>query len=151
MAMIAGAERLNEIQTHQFPSNLRRRYDRLRWFPVGLLVIGDALCSFNPIYGQGMTVAAMEAVALRQSLVSSGPEELAPQFFKAAARHSGVAWQLSTWGRPRYPHRRGAPRPMQVRAMNAYVGRIQAAAEQDAVVASTFMRVTALLSTRRPG
>ena len=144
MTMIESAERLTDLQTHQFPSNLRRRYDRLDRFPRGLLVIGDALCSFNPIYGQGMTVAALEALALRSCLETSGPDDLAPRFFKAAFRPSNVAWQLATGADLTIPLVE-APRPIPVRVMNAYVGHVQSAAARDPAVASTFMRVTSLL------
>ena len=65
---IRTAEPLDEVVHHRVPSNRWRRYDKMRRTPDGLLVMGDAVCSFNPIYGQGMTVAAIEATVLRECL-----------------------------------------------------------------------------------
>ena len=68
-----------------------RRYDKMDRFPSGLLVFGDAICSSNPIYGQGMTVAALEATAL-QACLAEADGDIAQRFFAAAAEQIGPMW-----------------------------------------------------------
>lgn len=139
--LVADREPLAPGRLHRFPSNRRRRYERLGRFPAGLLVIGDALSSFNPAYGQGMTVAAVEALALRHLLAGpTGDADLARQFFRAAARVIDVPWDIAAGGDLRLPGIPG-PRPMKVRLINTYVARVQAAAAVDPRVGLAFLRV----------
>jgi 2-polyprenyl-6-methoxyphenol hydroxylase-like FAD-dependent oxidoreductase len=108
LAAIRAAEPLGETAQHRFPSSRWRRYDKARLLPEGLLVVGDAVCSFNPIYGQGMTVAALEALALRNCL-SRGTKNLPPRFFRATAKPIGQAWQLAAGGDLSLPEIQGTP------------------------------------------
>ena len=133
------AEPLGDVERYRTPSSRWRRYDKTKRFPAGLLVFGDAICSFNPIYGQGMTVAALEAMALDRCL-RRGSHNLAPRFFRAAAKTVSVAWQLAVGGDLALPEVVG-PRPLAVRLANRYVDRVQAAAETDTAIAERFMKV----------
>jgi 2-polyprenyl-6-methoxyphenol hydroxylase-like FAD-dependent oxidoreductase len=139
MAALRCAEPLGEVARYRTPSSRWRRYDKMRRFPAGLLVFGDAICSFNPIYGQGMTVAALQALALDRCL-RRGANALAARYFRAAAKPIGVAWQLAVGGDLSLPEVQG-PRPLLMRLTNRYVDRIQAAAETDTLVAERFLRV----------
>ncbi|TDV41017.1 2-polyprenyl-6-methoxyphenol hydroxylase-like FAD-dependent oxidoreductase [Actinophytocola oryzae] len=144
MASIRAAEPVEEPSTHRFPASVWRHYERLRRFPAGLLAFGDSICSFNPVYGQGMTVAALEADALRRCL-ADGEQDLARRFHRAAARIVAPAWQLNAGGDLALPEIEGH-RPLSVRLVNRYVARLQRIAEHDPVVAATFLRVAGLLA-----
>ncbi len=94
---IKHAKRLGDIARFRFNESVLRHYQRVESFPRGVLPIGDAICRFNPIYGQGMSVAAMEAVALGQLLGARARErdplaELAPAYFAEVARIIDTPW-----------------------------------------------------------
>ncbi|TLQ47586.1 FAD-dependent oxidoreductase [Streptomyces marianii] len=76
-------------------ANLRRRYDRQGRRPAGFLATGDALCTFNPIYGQGMSVAAMSAMALRDALADPRRRPTTRRVQQALFDASRQAWDIS--------------------------------------------------------
>ncbi len=136
------AEPLGDIASFRFPASVRRRYERLSDFPVGLIAIGDAVCSFNPVYGQGMTVAAMEAMALRQVL-DAGAIGQPRRYFKAIARTIDNPWDIAVGGDLAFPAVEGK-RTAKVRMINAYLPRMCAAAEKDPSLAKALIRVFGL-------
>lgn len=140
---LRAAEPLGAVVHHRVPSNRWRRYDKMRRTPEGLLVVGDAVCSFNPIYGQGMTVAAIEATVLRDCL-RRGERGLARRFFRSSAKNVRVAWQTAAGSDLALPEVQGR-RPMSMRISNAFLERVLGAVEVDPVVAGQFMRVTGMV------
>lgn len=140
---VRDAHPIGQVVRHRVPSSQWRRYDKVRRFPKGLLVIGDAICSFNPIYGQGMTVAALEALALRGCLCT-GTSDLAWRFFRASARPIRHAWQLAAGGDLALPEIDGE-RPRATRLFNEYVDRVLTAAEFDTAALNQFIKVTSLV------
>ncbi|GAA2021100.1 FAD-dependent oxidoreductase [Polymorphospora rubra] len=142
-ALIRSAVPVSPPVRMRFPASLRRRYERLRRFPDGYLVVGDALCSFNPIYGQGMTVAALQALLLR-NLLAAGGTRLARRFFQGAARVIDGPWSISVGTDLRFPAVPGRRTP-KVRFVNAYVERVHAGAAGDPELGAAFLRVLNLI------
>ncbi len=151
--LIRQAEPLSDPIPYRFKASLRRRYERLERFPQGFLVFGDAICSFNPVYGQGMSVAAMEALELQQTL-RAGTEDLWRRFFRRVANDIDIPWQVVVTNDLRFPEV-GGKRTLRIRFINAYLARLHKAAHRDAVVARAFNEVAGLLtppqSLMRPG
>jgi hypothetical protein len=100
------------------------------------------MCSFNSVYGQGMTVAAQEAALLRECL-RDGDTHLARRFFKSAKSAIDIPWDIAVGNDLRHPHVQG-PRSPKVRFINWYIGKLHMAARQDAVLANAFLKVANL-------
>jgi 2-polyprenyl-6-methoxyphenol hydroxylase-like FAD-dependent oxidoreductase len=139
------AEPLGEVAQHRMPSSQWRRYDKMPRLPDGLLVCGDAVCSLNPIYGQGMTVAALDAAALRDCLRRGGTD-LPRRYFRASAKPIGVAWQMVASSDLTFPEVTGR-RSKSMRITTRLVDWALTACESDSVVAARFFRVNGLVDS----
>jgi len=108
---ISHAKRLTDVARYGFRESVRRHFERLNTFPRGLLPIGDAICRFNPVYGQGMSVAAQEGCLLQKLLNRLAGESdpiagLAPTFFNEVQALIETPWSVATLDFI-FPHTRG--------------------------------------------
>lgn len=142
--LIKDAEPVSAPLAYRFKANQRRHYERLARFPEGLLVFADALCSFNPVYAQGMTVAANEAIALQECL-AGGANGLARRFFAAATPIIDAPWQLACGNDRELPHVQGERGAMD-RFMSWYIAKLHLAAQSDAALSVTFLEVVNMMA-----
>ena len=144
IAALRAATPIGPASQHKIPAAVWRRYDRMKAFPAGLLVVGDAICVFNPTYGQGMSVAALQALALQRCLAKGG-QDLARRFFKAAAKPTAAAWGLAAAADLAYPEAQGN-RNLQVRLSHRLERPLLTAAETDIEVYSQVLKVSAFVA-----
>lgn len=143
--MLRRLEPLSDIITHKLPSSLRHHYEKLTRFPAGFLVMGDALCSFNPVYGQGMTSAVMLVSALDELLQERRNwEGLASRFFKRAAKVIDTPWQLAVGEDFRFVETSG-PKAPGTDLINRYVTKVHQATHHDTAVYGAFLQVMNLM------
>jgi 2-polyprenyl-6-methoxyphenol hydroxylase-like FAD-dependent oxidoreductase len=119
------AEPLGPISGYQRTENQWRHYERLPAWPEGFLVIGDAVCGFNPVYGQGMSVAALGAELLAECLRTEKLSGLERKFQRRLARILEVPWSLATSEDFRYPSTAGGQRSLALRFAHWYLPRLQ--------------------------
>jgi 2-polyprenyl-6-methoxyphenol hydroxylase-like FAD-dependent oxidoreductase len=124
---IQNAKATSPISTYRFSAHLWNHYDRLKDLPENILVLGDAMCSFNPIYGQGMTVAALEAQVLHKCLAqaktSSDIKKLRDAYFRGVSSIVSAAWAMATGADISYPQAQ-APKPFGHGPINRYLNSI---------------------------
>ncbi len=143
--ILEDAEPLGETHTLRFPSSIRRHYEEMRNLPEGLLVCADALASFNPTFGQGITVAAKQALLLRDLCTRTSFAELGKVFARRSAPIVDVAWNASVGRTFLYPGVVGLP-TLKMRIANAYLPRVVARAHEDADVATALLKVMHFLA-----
>jgi 2-polyprenyl-6-methoxyphenol hydroxylase-like FAD-dependent oxidoreductase len=140
------AEPLGEVTAQHYPASVWRRYDKLKRFPNGLAVLGDAVCSFNPVYGQGMTSAAIQAKALRERLIDDKSDGVVELYFRDAARKLAPIWKfnrLNDFGIIPVQGWRTVPQRM----LNWQLDKLMTAASNDIAVAETFLRTLGLVES----
>jgi 2-polyprenyl-6-methoxyphenol hydroxylase-like FAD-dependent oxidoreductase len=146
------AEQLGKIARFGFPASVRRHFDRLEEFPRGLLPFGDAICRFNPVYGQGMSVAAQEA-SLLHGLLQAGASEsdtltgLASAFFSEAAAIIDTPWALAAVPDLAHPKTEGE-RPEDLEQRLTFSEALNQLAAEDPAVHKLLFEVLHLLKPR---
>ncbi|MFI7182224.1 MULTISPECIES: FAD-dependent oxidoreductase [Streptomyces violaceoruber group] len=140
------SEPIDDPVAYKFPTNLRRHYQRMTDFPAGLLVIGDAVCSFNPSYAQGMTVSALGSLVLRRHLADTHrPDPL--RYFEDLARDAvDGCWEMAVGADLSFPEVEGERTP-EVQEAHAFIAQVQEAATRDAAVARAYSRVIGLVDS----
>jgi 2-polyprenyl-6-methoxyphenol hydroxylase-like FAD-dependent oxidoreductase len=140
---IRDAAPASSIATYRFRAHVWNHYERVKDLPGNLLVLGDALCSFNPIYGQGMTAAAQEAQALYLCLKDSkrNGNRLQDRYFRRASNTVKAAWAMATGADLAYPQCEG-PRPFGQDLILRYLGNIIALSCYDRRVLLAWNQVT---------
>lgn len=142
---LSGAEAAGPVFGYRGTANVRRRYDRLR-MPEGLLVVGDAVTSFNPVYGQGITVAALGVHAVARAL-AQGRTSTA-RLHRLVVRAGEQAWRICTGVDKALPTATGnaiRSTPLD-RVAGWYLNRVQVHATSDPVVGGAFRDVIHLLA-----
>jgi 2-polyprenyl-6-methoxyphenol hydroxylase-like FAD-dependent oxidoreductase len=146
---IQHSEPLSDIVQYHFAGSLRRHYERLDAFPEGLIVVGDGVCSFNPVYGQGMTVSAIEAECLDKLLTQAKREgglapDFAPRWFRRIQGAVDTAWNGVTLEDLLFPEL-ADKRPASIRALQWYMAHVHRATHSRPAVTDQFYRVVNFL------
>jgi 2-polyprenyl-6-methoxyphenol hydroxylase-like FAD-dependent oxidoreductase len=149
---IKDTEPLSPVYGYRRTENQLRHYDRLSRFPENFLITGDAVCAFNPIYGQGMSVAAIEAQTLSYTLKEQRRQEpggnlagLSRRFQREVAASTAAAWLLATSDDLRYPDTVGARPGVPTRLMHRYLDRVIRAGTEGPEVNEAITRVFGML------
>lgn len=119
-----------DIEYYPFPSNRRVHYENFDRFPEGLIVLGDAIASFNPIYGQGMSVSALEALVLHHVLSSGSGPNRAFEFFDRVQTVVDTAWTMAIGADIQFPETTG-PTPRGTGIFAWYLSRLTRKAHSD--------------------
>ncbi|MFE7835022.1 pyridine nucleotide-disulfide oxidoreductase [Streptomyces sp. NPDC057474] len=144
--LIADAEPLTEVLLSRSTRNERRYFEKSKEWPEGLLALGDAVATYNPVYGQGMSVAALGARALGRELdrTGIGAPGLARRAQRAAAKVVNAAWTMSVGQDQWFPEVRGKSPTIADRLLSGYTSRMARVATGSYRVSAAMCKVTTL-------
>lgn len=136
-----GMEPLGDVAVYNIPKTRWLHYEKLARFPAGYLVLGDAVCALNPVYGQGMTSAALQVEAL-DKLLGKRPStaNFWRPYFKQIAKAVSSPWQITVGEDFLFPQTEGTP-PQMPGFMASYMGKLAQAVNQDGEVYKAFFSV----------
>ena len=149
------AKPVSSIYCHRSTDNRLRHYEKLKTMPAGLVTLGDAVCAFNPSYGQGMTVAAMGATLLGDRLRNDVPSkknlssQFSLQFQRKLAKTIKMPWMMATGEDFRWDMTTGARPGWATRQMQGYFDRVVQAANTDPKIHDDFLQVAHMIKSPR--
>lgn len=138
------AEPVGEVAFHRFPASRWRRYHELDRFPAGIVPLGDAVVSFDPTYGQGMTMTSLQAGHLRRALASGG--DVVRTVNRATAKTTFPVWTMTAIGDLTF-HQAVGDKPWWFGPVGSLFDQFLGAAETDPVLAEWFLRRFSLLDS----
>lgn len=143
---MCAAEPITPIKTHRGTENRLRHFERAKELPENFLVLGDAVCAFNPVYGQGMTTAALGALTLRNTLrENTDLRGLSRRFQKRLGKVIKAPWLLATGEDYRYPTTTGHGATLMTKFMHRYMNHVIALATQSVAVRHVLLRAFSMM------
>jgi 2-polyprenyl-6-methoxyphenol hydroxylase-like FAD-dependent oxidoreductase len=144
-AALCKGEPMGDVAFHRYPTSRWRRYDKLERFPAGIVPFGDSVASFNPTYGQGMTMTSLQAGHLHRALESGDPD-LPRAVNRAIAKTTFPVWMMNAIG-DHMMHQAAGPAPRWYRPVGQLFDQFLGAAETEPVLAEWFLRRFSLLDS----
>jgi len=143
---ICAAEPITPIKTHRGTENRLRHFDRAKELPENFLLLGDAVCAFNPVYGQGMTTAALGALTLQKTLREKRDlRGLSRRFQRRLGKVIKAPWLLATGEDYRYRATEGHGPTLMTKFMHRYMNHVIALATQSVTVRHVLLRAFSMM------
>jgi 2-polyprenyl-6-methoxyphenol hydroxylase-like FAD-dependent oxidoreductase len=145
-AALRGGTPLGDVAFHKYPMSRWRRYDEMKRFPAGIIPFGDAVVSFNPTYGQGMTMTSLQARNLR-AVLDSGVPDIAGELSRATKKTTWPVWTMNAIGDLALHNATADDVPWWYLKVGNLFDQFLGAAETEAELAEWFLRRFSLLDS----